>query len=746
LPVIHSREIADAPHLRTQRMVRHAPLAALLAIVAAQDDKGAAVKKVIKMLENLQEWCVEEGEKEAKSYNTFACYCKDATSTKAEAIQTGEDEKDRLTAAIEDGADKRDALDEDISDLVDVIAETEKELKEATEEREKTLVIYEKNEADLAGAIAALEGAIKVMGAGKDGKLVQLDSVKKTLQEASLIADAMGVGGAKAKRAAALFVQSEAGVPTEKYDYHGDDIISTLKGLETDFKAEKNTVDSDEESSVGEYKALKKTLETKIENKNRQLKDKKKERDEEIEKIAENSEELTASAAVLLDDQQYMTEVSKMCSEKAQTWDQRNKVRADELSALTAAIDIMKDRVKDKTSGTVRLAQQGATVNLAISRAGSKKTMEEVEAEAEEIEGSQGSALSFLQKRISKPRALLSAIAAKRATGKPVDDNAAVVNYLSSQGKRLKSTLLTSLASQIRADPFAKIKKLIQELVERLLQESADEANQKGFCDKALSDAKQKRDYAAEEIKGLNTEMGQLEALDDKLTEELDTLAKEIAELEDSEEETSKLRKEEKAENEATVEEAKAGLEAVEEAIDILDKFYKTAAKEEVELEFVQGSGPADDAPDAGFDSGEAYTGAQGGGGGVLGMMDVIKSDFERTIKVTEQAEEDAEDEHRNFMTETGKSLAEKEMAVEQKTKQKDNAGEKFDKDQDDINSETEKLKTSISELLELQPTCVDTGMSYEDRVAAREDEIEALKKALCIFAHIKDEDPGASC
>jgi len=320
------------------------------------------------------------------------------------------------------------------------------------------------------------------------------------------------------------------------------------------------------------------------------------------------------------------------------------------------------------------------------------------------------------------------------------------VNYLSSQGKRLKSTLLTSLASQIRADPFAKIKKLIQELVERLLQESADEANQKGFCDKALSDAKQKRDYAAEEIKELNTEMGQLEALDDKLTEELDTLAKEITELEDSEEETSKLRKEEKAENEATVEEAKAGLEAVEEAIDILDKFYKTAAKEEVELEFVQGSGPADDAPDAGFDSGEAYTGAQGGGGGVLGMMDVIKSDFERTIKVTEQAEEDAEDEHRNFMTETGKSLAEKNMAVEQKTKQKDNAGEKFDKDQDDINSETEKLKTSISELLELQPTCVDTGMSFEDRVAAREDEIEALKKALCIFAHIKDEDPGASC
>jgi len=735
------------PYLRAQRMVRHAPLVALLAIVAAQDDKKAAVNKVIKMLENLQEWCIEEGEKEAKSYNTFACYCKQSTEEKSDAIQTGEDEKDRLTADIEDGQDKRDALDDAISDLVDEIAEAEKELKEATEEREKTLKTYEVNEADLAGAIVALEGAIKMMKAGKAGKaFTQFDSVKKTLQEASLIADAMGIGGAKTQRVAALFLQSEAGVPSETYDNtRGDDIISTLEGLETDFKSAKDTVDSDEEASVGEYKALKKTLETKIENKNGEMVDKKEARSEEIEQIAENSEELTASAAQLLDDQNYMLEVSKMCSEKAQTWDQRNKVRADELSALTAAIDIMKDKVSEKTSGTVRLAQQAATVNLAISRAGSKKTMEEVEAEAEAVEASE-SALSFLQKRASKPRALLAAISAKRSASPPVDANAPVISYLSEQGKRLKSTLLTSLASQLRADPFAKIKKLLQELIERLLSEAGDEANQKGFCDKALSDARQKRDYAAEEIKEHNTEMSQLEALDDKLTEELDTLAKEIADLEDSEEENTKLRKEEKAENEATVEEAKAGLEAVEEAIDILDKFYKTASKEEVELEFVQGSGPADDAPDAGFDSGEAYTGNSGGGGGVLGMMDVIKSDFERTIKVTETAEEDADDEYRNFMTETGKSLAEKEVATEEKTKQKDNAEERYGECQDTMISETDKLKTAISELLELQPTCIDTGMSYADRVAAREDEIEALKKALCIFAHIKDEDPGATC
>merc|ERR1719453_1428735 len=111
--------------------------------------------------------------------------------------------------------------------------------------------------------------------------------------------------------------------------------------------------------------------------------------------------------------------------------------------------------------------------------------------------------------------------------------------------------------------------------------------------------------------------------------------------------------------------EAKAGLEAVTMAIDILDKFYKTSAKAEVDLSLAQG--PLDDAPDAGFDNGEAYTGAQGASGGIIGMMEVIQSDFERTISETQKAEAVAAKEHLEFMTETGKSKAEKTVARKEK-------------------------------------------------------------------------------
>merc|ERR1719378_86891 len=134
-----------------------------------------------------------------------------------------------------------------------------------------------------------------------------------------------------------------------------------------------------------------------------------------------------------------------------------------------------------------------------------------------------------------------------------------ILSLLKGKGQQLKSTLLASLATKIAADPFAKIKKLIQELVERLLQEAANEATQKGWCDKATADAKQKREYAADSVEDLNAKMAKLEALSDKLAEEIAELTDAIDKLNEARAEAEKNRKEEKEENTHTIMEAKAG-------------------------------------------------------------------------------------------------------------------------------------------------------------------------------------------
>merc|ERR1719333_1552916 len=237
--------------------------------------------------------------------------------------------------------------------------------------------------------------------------------------------------------------------------------------------------------------------------------------------------------------------------------------------------------------------------------------------------------------------------------------------------------------------------------------------------------------------------MAELEALRDKLTEEIDVLTKEISGLIFMRDEAEAERAEEKAENKATVLEAEEGLGATNMVIDILEKFYKTVAKETV-FSLAQ-RGPYEDAPEQSFKIGEAYKGAQSTATGIIGMFEVMKADFERTIAETEYAEEQAEQDHLKFMTETGKSLVSKKTAKSEKEQYRAMTIEKLNSATEDLNTQTEILITSINELLELKPVCIDTGMSYEERVARREEEIAALNKALCILKAYQEYGPDGA-
>jgi len=704
--------------------------------VAARESKMAAVNKAVELLETLQAQVMKEGEDEVATYNKFACFCKDTTSDKLESIKNGEDEKASLIGNMGTLMTHRDGLDGKVQQLLDDIKALEKEMKEATEERQSTLKLYETNAADLRAALDALEGAIKTLKGSKRPSLVQLQSVSETLQTAAVLADALGLGNEATKSAMAFLQQPENKVQMEDYKFHSDGIIKTLEGLLADFKKEKISVDEAEVKSVAAYDKLMQDKTHAKKMKNQELDESRKAKAKAQEEIAATNEQLSTVEATLLDDKDYTNTLSKMCSDKAKTWDQRSRVRADELATLTQAIGVIKGAVKDNTSAkTIRFAQQAISVRLAKSVASNTVAMDAIEAEAEAADA--GAALV----QTAMQRGMLRASVRQHAPSDGGRD--LVIDLLKSQGVHLKSTMLTALASKLAKDPFAKIKVLIQEMIEKLLQEESEEANQKGFCDKATADAEQKRDYAAEELKSLNGEMAKLEATRDRLWEELDILADDIDKLVSDRTEAQKDRDDEKKENEATVDEADQGLSALNMCIDVLDKFYKTIKKEKVDLSLVQG--PEDDAPDAGFDNGEAYTGAQGEAGGILGMLDVMKSDFERTISETELAEEKAQQDHLAFMTQTGKSLAEKTEAEGQKEAQNSDTESKLSDADDSFVEQGKIMRGAITELLDLKPQCVDTGMSYNDRVANREDEIASLKKALCILGNYAEFGPDGA-
>merc|ERR1719464_1652153 len=540
------------------------------------------------------------------------------------------------------------------------------------------------------------------------------------------MADALNLGGWAASKSAALLQQSPD-VPMEDYKFHSSDIISTLEKLLDDFRAQKVTIDKEEVSAASASTTKVQELEFEVQALTGKLKDDEKKRATTIEQTEATSQRHSATSAQLLDDQEYLTETSQMCSEKAKTWDQRSKLRAAELTMLTEVIGIIKSKVTEKTTkSTVRLAQTGVSVQLAKAVASSDEAMEAVEAS---IEAAESDPVNFLQK----------------SSGNPNDGaRSAIAALLRRKGDALHSAVLASLAGQLSKDPFAKVKTLIQELIERLMQEAANEADHKGWCDKALTDAKQKRDYAAREIRELNGQMADLESVRDKLIEETTTLQSEMDELDKEYNETKTLRAEENKENLATIKEAEEGEQAIDMAIDIVDKFYKTSKKETVDLTLAQRA-PSDDAPEAGFDNGEAYVGAQSEAGGILAMMDVMKSDFARTQSETEAAEKAAQEEFLAFETENRKSFKSKEASLKIKKQQLDSTNTKLASADESLTAQSDILVQKLKELQQLKPACIETGMSYADRVARRREEIDALQNALCILEAYAEYGPDGA-
>merc|ERR1719159_1286394 len=89
------------------------------------------------MLEDLQTEVLVEGKAEAKTYDKFACFCKDMSEEKHEYIVDGEDWATELEAEIAGQFTRRGELDKQMTEVANIIAEKEKELKAADDQRAK---------------------------------------------------------------------------------------------------------------------------------------------------------------------------------------------------------------------------------------------------------------------------------------------------------------------------------------------------------------------------------------------------------------------------------------------------------------------------------------------------------------------------------------------------------------------------------------------------------------------------------
>merc|ERR1712187_738692 len=159
-----------------------------------------------------------------------------------------------------------------------------------------------------------------------------------------------------------------------------------------------------------------------------------------------------------------------------------------------------------------------------------------------------------------------------------------------------------------------------------------------------LSTNEQTRKEKTEAVETLHAEIDELEASIAKLTEDIAELTKAVADLKAAMAKATSIRQEEKATNAATVKDAQEAQTAVAQALTVLKDYYAKAGEATA---FVQQQPVAPEI----FDS--PYKGMQAENGGVVGMLEVIQSDFARLEAETTATEATAQKEYDEFMTDS---------------------------------------------------------------------------------------------
>merc|ERR1719316_2206625 len=115
-------------------------------------------------------------------------------------------------------------------------------------------------------------------------------------------------------------------------------------------------------------------------------------------------------------------------------------------------------------------------------------------------------------------------------------------------------------------------------------------------------------------------------------------------------------------------------------------------------------------------------------------MLEVIESDFARLEAETKAAEATAQKEYDAFMSDSKADKEAKEIAIEQKTAKKQDENQALTVTKEDLAGTQKELEAALGYFDKLKPSCIESGVSYDDRVARRKEEIESLQQALKIL------------
>merc|ERR1719482_1821536 len=236
---------------------------------------------------------------------------------------------------------------------------------------------------------------------------------------------------------------------TVNFESKSGGIVQMMDDLKEKLEDERTKLEQEEMAKQHSFDMMAASLTDAINQQTDSRADKTATKKEMETKAADAKGELASTQTTLAEDTKYLDDLKTTCAQKQSDFEARQKMRAEELTAIDQAIEII-------SSGSVA--------------------------------GSTGKHLpGFVQVRSA------SSLVQLRAGAKSPSQEE-VAAYLAKQGQKLHSNLLAALSLHVGSDPFVKIRKMIQDMIVKLTEEAQEEAEHKGFCDSELSSNKQTRD------------------------------------------------------------------------------------------------------------------------------------------------------------------------------------------------------------------------------------------------------------
>merc|ERR1711972_613913 len=237
------------------------------------------------------------------------------------------------------------------------------------------------------------------------------------------------------------------------------------------------------------------------------------------EKNAQAKEDVEDTKKSLSADEQFLMMLKEKCSMTDSEWEERQKTRQLEMEAVSKALAVLSgDDAHDLFTKTFNpsLLQKENSMN---------------------------------SERRSQASKLLSAVA-----------------------KKLQNPRLATLAVRVRLDAFTRVKKAIDDMVSQLLKEKEDEIKHKDFCVDEFNTNELQTEKKEREKQDLIAKIEDLELTIKTLTEEIESLKAQIAEMQVQLKRAGENREKENKEFQMTVADQRETQKLLQAALNVLSE------------------------------------------------------------------------------------------------------------------------------------------------------------------------------